>query len=55
MDVQTQVDEISRKVGVRVLMLDTRNERLTEWYENHDFIRFPDSLRIFKNIEASGL
>jgi GNAT superfamily N-acetyltransferase len=51
MDVQARTDEISRKVGIRALMLDARNERLAEWYEKHDFIRFPQSLRMFKRIE----
>lgn len=51
MDVQARTDEISRKVGIRALMLDARNERLAEWYEKHDFIRFPESLRMFKRIE----
>jgi GNAT superfamily N-acetyltransferase len=52
MDAQARTDEISRKIGVRALMLDARNERLAEWYEKHDFIRFPDNLRMFKRIEA---
>ena len=52
MDVQARTDEISRKVGIRALMLDARNERLAEWYGKHDFIRFPNSLRMFKRIEA---
>lgn len=52
MDAQARTDEISRKVGIRALMLDARNERLAEWYAKHDFIRFPTSLRIFKRIEA---
>lgn len=51
-DVQARVDEISRKVGVRALMLDARNERLAAVYEKHDFIRFPNSLRMFKSIQA---
>ena len=51
-DAQARCDEISRKVGVRALMLDARSERLAEWYAKHDFIRFPDSLRMFKSIEA---
>lgn len=52
MDVQARTDEVSRKVGIRALMLDARNKRLAEWYEKHDFIRFPSSLRMFKSIEA---
>jgi GNAT superfamily N-acetyltransferase len=52
MDVQARTSEISRKVGIRALMLDARNERLAEWYGKHDFIRFPNSLRMFKRIEA---
>lgn len=55
MDVQARTDEISRKVGVRALMLDARNERLAGWYEKHDFVRFPESLRMFKSIEAIRL
>lgn len=51
MDVQARCDEISRKVGIRALMLDARSERLALWYEKHDFIRFPGSLRMFKRIE----
>ena len=51
MDAQARTDEISRKIGVRALMLDARNERLAEWYGKHDFIRFPASLRMFKRIE----
>lgn len=52
MDVQARVDEISQKVGIRALMLDARNESLAAWYEKHDFIRFPNSLRMFKSIAA---
>ena len=52
MDVQARTDEVSRKVGIRALMLDARNERLAEWYGKHDFIRFPTSLRMFKKIES---
>jgi GNAT superfamily N-acetyltransferase len=52
MDVQARVDEISRKVGIRALMLDARNGKLAEWYEKHDFVRFPNSLRMFKSIQS---
>lgn len=52
MDAQARCDEISRKVGVRALMLDARNERLAAWYEKHDFVRFPNSLRMFKSVAA---
>lgn len=52
MDAQARCDEISRKVGIRALMLDARNERLAEWYAKHDFIRFSGSLRMFKSVEA---
>lgn len=45
-------DEISRKIEIRALMPDARAERLAKWYGQHDFIRFPDSLRMFKKIEA---
>lgn len=51
-DAQARVDDISQKVGIRALMLDARNERLAEWYEKHDFIRFPNELRMFKTIQA---
>lgn len=52
MDVQARVDEISNKVGIRALMLDARNEKLARWYEKHDFVRFPNSLRMFKSIQS---
>ena len=51
MDAQARTDEISRKIGVRALMLNARTERLAQWYEKHDFVRFPNSLRMFKKIE----
>ena len=51
-DAQARVDEISRKTGVRAMMLDARNERLALWYERYDFIRFPDQFRMFKSIDA---
>lgn len=52
MDAQARVDEISRRAGVRAMMLDARNERLARWYEQHDFIRFPGQFHMFKSIEA---
>lgn len=52
MDAQARVDEISRRTGVRAMMLDARNERLAKWYEQHDFVRFPGQLRMFKSIAA---
>ncbi len=52
MDAQARVDEVSQKVGIRALMLDARNEKLAAWYEKHDFVRFPNSLRMFKSIQA---
>ncbi len=52
MDVQARVDEISNKVGIRALMLDARNEKLAVWYQKHDFVRFPNSLRMFKSIQS---
>ena len=52
MDAQTRVDEISRRAGIRAIMLDARNERLAKWYEQHDFVRFPGQLRMFKSIAA---
>ncbi len=51
-DAQARVDEISQKVGIRALMLDARNERLASWYKSRDFVRFPNSLRMFKSIKA---
>lgn len=50
MDAQARVDEISRKVGIRAMMLDARNEILAKWYARYDFIRFPNELRMFKPI-----
>jgi GNAT superfamily N-acetyltransferase len=52
MDAQARVDEVSRRTGVRAMMLDARNERLAGWYEEHDFSRFPGQFRMFKSIEA---
>ena len=51
-DAQARVDEISNKIGIRAFMLDARSERLAQWYESRDFIRFPNSLRMFKGIQA---
>ena len=51
-DAQARVDEISRNVGIRALMLDARTENLARWYESRDFVRFPNSLRMFKSIQA---
>lgn len=51
-DVQARVEEIAKKVGIRALMLDARDEKLAGWCEKHDFVRFPGSLRMFKSIEA---
>jgi GNAT superfamily N-acetyltransferase len=52
MDAQARGDEISRRTGIRGMMLDARNERLAEWYEKHDFIRFPGQLQMSKSIAA---
>ena len=52
MDAQARVDEISRRTGIRAMMLDARNERLATWYEQHDLVRFPGQLRMFKSIAA---
>jgi GNAT superfamily N-acetyltransferase len=52
MDAQARVHEISKRTGVRAMMLDARTERLASWYESHDFIRFPGQLRMFKSIQA---
>ena len=52
MDAQARVHEISKRTGVRAMMLDARTERLASWYEAHDFIRFPSQLRMFKGIQA---
>ena len=51
MDAQARVSEISRRTGVRGLVLDARNERLVSWYEKHDFVRFPGRLRMYKGID----
>lgn len=51
-DAQARVAVVAAKIGVRALMLNARNEKLAGWYEQHDFIRFPDSLRMFKSIDA---
>jgi GNAT superfamily N-acetyltransferase len=51
-DAQARVDEISNKVGIRALMLDARTEKLARWYESRDFVRFPESMRMFKSIQA---
>ncbi len=52
MDAQARVHEISKRTGVRAMMLDARTERLAQWYEAHDFIRFPGQLRMFKSVQA---
>jgi GNAT superfamily N-acetyltransferase len=52
MDAQARVDEISRRTGIRAMMLDARDEGLAIWYEQHDFVRFPGQLRMFKSITA---
>ena len=51
-DEQAKVDQISTKIGIRILMLDARNERLAQSYESRDFVRFPQSLRMFKSIQT---
>lgn len=51
-DAERRVAEIAKIVGVRCLMLDARNERLSQWYAKHDFVRFPESLRMFKSLKA---
>ena len=51
-DVELRVAEVAKTVGVRCLMLDARSERLAAWYEQHDFERFPESLRMFKGIQS---
>lgn len=51
-DVQKRVEEIARNVGIRALMLDARTEQLARWYAKHDFVRFPNSLRMFKSIQS---
>src|SRR5262249_19419618 len=52
MDAQARVVEISGKTGVRAMMLDARNEKLAQWYERCDFVRFPGQLHMFKSIAA---
>jgi GNAT superfamily N-acetyltransferase len=51
-DAQARVHEISKRTGVRAMMLDARTERLARWYEAHDFIRFPGQLRMFKSLQS---
>ncbi|MGD9560716.1 MAG: hypothetical protein AB7F88_01200 [Pyrinomonadaceae bacterium] len=51
-DIEVRVAEVARTVGVRCLMLDARSERLAAWYAMRDFERFPDSLRMFKSLQA---
>src|SRR5688572_14847412 len=46
MDAQARTDEVSRRTGVRAMMLDARTERLAAWVEKHDFVRFPRQLRM---------
>lgn len=50
-DVEFRVADISKHVGIRCLALDARNERLAKWYEKRGFVRYPDSLRMFKNVQ----
>ena len=52
MDAQARLDEISQTIGIRALMLDARNQQLAGWYEKHDFVRFPNSFRMFKSIQS---
>lgn len=51
MDVQVRILRVARIIGVRALALDARSERLAKWYETHDFVRLPGSLKMFKSIE----
>lgn len=51
-DVEINVEKIGRLVGIRSLMLDARNDNLATWYEKRDFIRFPNSLRMFKSLPS---
>ncbi len=52
LDAQQRVAEISLIVGVRALMLDARTESLAGWYQNHDFLRYAGSFRMFKSIQT---
>ena len=52
LDAQRRVFDIAIKVGVRAMILDSRNEQLAAWYERHAFVRFPESLRMTKRITA---
>lgn len=52
MDAQARLDEISRRTGVRAMMLDARSEALAQWYEKHDFMRFSGQFRMFKGIAS---
>ena len=51
-DVETRVERIGSLVGVRCLMLDARTKALARWYGKHDFKKFPDSLRMFKDLPS---
>jgi len=52
MDAQSRVEEVSRRTGIRAMILDARTEELARWYEGYDFKRFPGKLRISKGIGA---
>jgi len=49
-EAQFKVFEISEKVGIRAMVLDSRTEDLARWYESRNFFRAPDSLRLIKHI-----
>ena len=52
MDAQARADEISRRIGVRAMMLDARSEALARWYQEHDFVRLPGQFRMLKSIAS---
>jgi hypothetical protein len=54
MDAQARVEEVSRRTGIRAMILDARNEELARWYDSYDFKRFPGQLRMGKCITAIG-
>ncbi len=51
-EAQATVFDIADKVGARAMVLDARTESLVSWYESHDFIKLPESMRMVKHIDA---
>jgi len=49
-EAQSRVFNLSEKIGIRAMVLDSRTETLARWYESRSFFRAPGSLRLIKNI-----